>query len=142
MISDQSKRAISAAVFGLGILGGLWGCVACAGSAFTIGTNDCTPEILAITFALATPLPACTVALWKRLVPGIWLIFAGCFFPYGMLAERAYMIEVQHFNDQPTVSQAIRYCLPYTLVLAAFGGFAVVTHCLKWPEVLSSSNSR
>jgi hypothetical protein len=71
VISDQSKRAISAPVFGLGVLGGSWGCVACAGGAFTIGANDSAPEILAIVVALATPLPACIVALWKRLVPGI-----------------------------------------------------------------------
>jgi len=142
VISYQSKIAISEAVFGLGVLGGLFGCFASAGSVFTIGANDSTPEVFAIIFALATPLPACLVALWKRLMPGIWLIFAGCFFPYGMLAQRAYMIKIGHLIDQPTVSQTIGFCLPYTLVLAAFGTFAVVTHLLKWPEVFGSSNSR
>ena len=141
-MSDRSKRAISAAVFGLGILGGLWGCVASAASAFTIGANDSTPEILAIIFALATPLPVCIVALWKRLVPGMWLIFAGCFFPYGMLAQRAYMIKVQHFYDQETVLETLRFSLPCTFVLVALGAFAVTTHLLKWPEVLQRSADR
>jgi hypothetical protein len=66
----------------------------------------------------------------------------GLFFPYGLLAQRAYMIEVRHFSDQQTVSQTIGTCLPITLVLAALGAFAVVTHLLKWPEGLGSSNSR
>ena len=139
MIRDQAKRAISAGVFGLGILGGLGGCIASAAGAFTIGANDSTPEILAIIFALVTPLPACIVALWKRLVPGMWLIFAGCFFVYGMLAQREYMIKVRHFYDQPSVSQTIKVSLPYTLVLVALGVFAVTTYRLRWPEVMRRS---
>ena len=135
-MSDHRKRAVSGAVFGLGILGGLWGCVACAGGAFTIGANDSAPEIFAIIFALATPLPMCIVALWKRLVPGVWLIFAGFFFIPGMLAQRTYMIGVRHFPDQPTVGQTIRFGLPLTVALTALGAFAVVTHQLGWPEVL------
>jgi len=139
MISTRSKRGISAAVFGLGSLAGLCGCFGASRGIFTIGENDCLPEILAITFAAVTPLPACVIALWKRLLPGMWLIFAGCFFPYGMLSERAYMIAVRHFYDQPTVAQTVGFSLPFTLVLAAFGAFAIVTHVLKWPEVLGSS---
>ena len=90
-------------------------------------------------FALATPLPACIVALWKRFVPGIWLIFAGCFFVYGILAHRTYMIEVRHFYDQVSVAQTIGFVLPYVLILVALGAFAVTTHFLKWPEVLQNS---
>lgn len=142
MISDQHKRAVSAIVFGLGILGGLWGCVECAGASFTIGANDSTREILAIIFALGTPLPVCIFALWKRLVPGIWLIFAGFFFIYGTLAQRTYMIDVRHFPDQPTIVQTVRFAIPYTLTLAAFGAFALVTHLLKWPEVLRRSGNQ
>ena len=123
-------------MFGLGILGGLWGCVVCVGSSFTIGANDSAPEILAIIFAMGTPLPACVMALWKRWVPGMWLIFAGCFFPYGMLSHRAYMIDVRHFYDQPTIAQTIWFSLPYVLVLIALGAFAVTTHALRWPEVM------
>lgn len=140
MIPDQSKRAISGAVFGLGILGGLWGCAVSVGSSFTIGTNDNAPEVFAIIFAMATPLPACVIALWRRLVPGMWLVFAGCFFPYGMLSHRAYMITVRHFYDQPTIAQTIRFSLPYVLVLVAIGAFAVTTHLLRWPEVFRHSN--
>ena len=142
MISGRMKKVVSASVFGLGILGGLFGCLIYAGGMFTAGVNDSTQEILALTFAFATPFPACAVALWKRLVPGIWLIFAGCFFSYGMLAQRTYMINVRHFPDQPSVAQTIRFSIPCSLILAALGAFAVVTHVLKWPEVLSRSNIR
>jgi hypothetical protein len=115
------KRAVSAGVFGLGVLGGLWGCLAYARAMFVVGDNDSPQEVLALTLALATPLPACIAALWKRLMPGIWLIFAGCFFTYGMLAERAYMIDVRHFSDEPTVARTIKFSLPCSLVLAALG---------------------
>jgi hypothetical protein len=142
VISDRMKRAASAGVFGLGILGGLWGCSRYARAMFTAGANDSAEEILALTFAFATPFPACAVALWKRLVPGMWLIFAGCFLIYGALSQRAYMINVRHFADQPTVAQTIGAIVPYSLFLATVGAFAVVTHLLKWPEVLSHSTNR
>jgi hypothetical protein len=139
MMADKAKRAVSASVFGLGVLGGLYGCLIYAGGMFTAGVNDCRAEILAITFAFATPMPVCLIALWKRLIPGIWLIFAGCYFPYGMLAERTYMLNERHFLNQATVARTIMFSLPYSLILVAFGGFAVITHLLKWPEVLFSS---
>ena len=142
MISDRMKRAVSAGVFGFGILGGLLGCGLYARAMFTAGMNDSAEEILALTFAFATPFPACAVALWKRLVPGMWLIFAGCFLIYGALSERAYMINVRHFPDEPTIAQTITATIPYSLILAALGTFAVITHVLKWPEVLSRSTNR
>jgi hypothetical protein len=136
------KRAVSAGIFGLGILGGLWGCSAYARGMFTAGANDSPQEILALTFAFATPFPVCVIALWKRLVPGMWLIFAGCFFSYGVLAQRAYMINVRHFLDEPTVAETMKVSLPISLILAALGAFAVVTHLRGWPEVLSRSKNR
>jgi hypothetical protein len=136
MTSNGMKRAIGFAVFGLGILGGLWGCVASAGGVFTIGLNDSYQEILAITIGLMTPLPVCILALWKRLFAGLWLIFAGCFFTYGMVAQRTYMIVERHFPDQPTVEQVIKSSLPVSLVLVALGLFAVITDRLKWPKLL------
>jgi hypothetical protein len=96
--SDTTKRAISFAVFGLGILGGLWGCLAYARSMFVVDVNDSPREIWALTFALATPLPACVLALWQRVIAGFWLIFAGCYFLYGMVVQRAYMIQVGTFQ--------------------------------------------
>jgi hypothetical protein len=69
----------------------------------------------------------------------MWLIFAGCFFPYGMLAQRAYEIKVRHFYEQGTVLQTLRFSLPYTFVLVALGAFAVTTYLLRWPEVLQDS---
>ena len=65
------------------------GCLAYARSAFVMGANDNLQEILALTFALATPRPACILALWQRVIAGSWL---SAFLPYGMVAERAYMI--------------------------------------------------
>jgi len=136
MTINGLKRAISFAVFGLGILGGLWGCIASAGEVFTIGLNDSYQEILAITFGLMTPFPACILALWKRFAAGLWLVFAGCYFTYGMLAERTYMIQQRHFPDQPTIQQTINGSLPISFTLVGIGLFAVSTDLLKWPRLL------
>jgi hypothetical protein len=102
---------------------------------FVVGVNDSGPEIWAITFALATPLPACVLALWQRKIAGFWLIFAGCYFPYGMLAQRTYMIHVSNFPDQPSVLQTIRGSLPLSLILIGIGLFSVITAFLKWPKL-------
>ena len=78
------KRVISFAVFGLGMLGGLWSCSRYAHAMFVANDNDSPPGLLAITLAFATPLPACVVALWKRLAAGVWLIVSGCYLPIGI----------------------------------------------------------
>ena len=136
MTSNELKRAISLAVFGLGMLGGLWGCVASAGGIFTLGNNDTYQEILAITLAFLTPFPVCIMALWKRLIAGIWLIFAGCYFTYGMMVERAYMINTLHLQGEPSVYKTMQYCLPISLILIGIGSFGVITERLKWPRLL------
>jgi hypothetical protein len=133
---DGIKRSISFAVFGLGILGGLWGWLAYLGAMFVVGENDCSQEVWAITFALATPLPACIVALWWRKFAGLWLIFAGCYFPYGMVVQRAYMIQVRHFPNQPTILRTVEQNLIFALPLIAVGLFAVITGLLKWPKLI------
>jgi hypothetical protein len=130
------KRTISFAVFGLGMLGGLWGCVAYGRAMFVAGVNDSPPEILALTLAFASPLPACVLALWKRIAAGIWLIVSGCYLPVGMLLQRWFMIYVRHFPDQGTVWQTILGGLPYSSALIALGVFGLVTGLLKWPKLL------
>jgi hypothetical protein len=59
MMADRVKRAVSFAIFGIGLLLSLYGCLGYAETMFVIGVNDSPQEILAITLALATPLPAC-----------------------------------------------------------------------------------
>jgi hypothetical protein len=139
VLSDADKRTISVGVFALGVFGGLWGCGIFARGAFVMGANDSLPEILAVTFAFATPLPTFVFALWQPVKAGLWLIFTGLFFPCGMIAQRAYLIEVRHFPDQPTVSQDMLAGLPYTCVLVGFGLFYVLTGLWKWPRPLRRS---
>ena len=136
MNRDAAKRALSFGVFGFGMLGGLWSCSRYTRAMILSGNNDSSAEFLALTFAFATPLPACVVALWKRIEAGIWLIFAGCFLPIGMLLQRAFMIYVRQFPDQSTAWQTILVFLPYSLVLICLGSFGVVTGLRKWPRLL------
>jgi hypothetical protein len=100
---------------------------------FVVGTNDCPQEIWAITIAFATPLFAFVLAIWQRVIAGTWLIFAGCYFTYGMVAERNYMIHVRNFPDQPSVRETIVSSLNISLILIGFGMFWVVTGLLRWP---------
>jgi hypothetical protein len=133
------KKTISFAVFGLGIMGRLWGWLAYMGAMFVVGDNDCPEEIWALTFALATPLPACVIALWWRTIAGAWLIFAGLFFLYGMLAQRSYMINVRHFADQPTPLQTIGQGLAIASPILAVGLFSIITGLLRWPKPFSEA---
>jgi hypothetical protein len=135
MTKENAKRAISLAVWGLGILGGLWGCLAYVGTMFVVGENDSAQEVRALTFALATPLPACILALWKRTIAGGWLMFAGVYYTYGMLVERNYMIEVRHFPDQLSVPKTVEASLTIAGPLLALGAFGIITGVLGWPSL-------
>src|ERR1700679_4126523 len=104
---DAAERVVSFGVFGLGMLGGLWSCSRYAHAMFVANDNDSPPRLLAITLALATPLPSCVVALWKRIAAGVWLIVLGCYLPIGMLLQRAFMLYVRHSPHEPTAWQTI-----------------------------------
>lgn len=88
-----------------------------------------------MTFALATPLPVCVLALWHRTFAGLWLIFAGVFFTYGMLVQRSYMIHERHFDNQLSVFRTLLGSLAVSAPLVALGCFAVVTGRAGWPSV-------
>jgi hypothetical protein len=139
MAANERKRAVSFAVFGLGILAGLFGCTQYPAAMFVVGVNDSAQEVWALTFALATPFFACILALWQRVIAGIWLIFAGCFWVYGMIAQRTYMIQVRHFAYQPTVQQTLHAEMPLSWALITMGLFALITDMLKWPRLLGRS---
>jgi hypothetical protein len=140
MTTENIKRTITLAVWGLGILGSLWGCLLYAGAMFVVGVNDSPQEVRALTFALATPLPACILALWQRLIAGVWLVFAGAYFIYGMQIQRTYMIEVRHFADQPSVLKTVQSSLPLAGLLFALGAFGIVTGLLRWPSIWRGRN--
>lgn len=141
MLQDGNKRAISIAVFSLAILGSLAGCAVYPGALFVVGVNDCTQEVLAITFACATPLPVCLLALWKRVLAGAWLIFAGAFFTYGMLAERSFMINVRHFNGEESILKTVVGSLAVSAPLIAVGLFGVLTGLAGWPSIWKKTES-
>jgi hypothetical protein len=136
MNGDAAKRAVSFGVFGLGMLGGLWSCSRYTRAVIISGNNDSFAEFLALTLAFASPLPACVVALWRRIEAGIWLIVAGCFLPVGMLLQHAFVTYVRQFADQGTAWQTILDFLPYSGVLIALGSFGLVTGLRKWPKLL------
>jgi hypothetical protein len=58
-----------------------------------------------------------------------------------MVAQRAYMIHVRNFPDQPTVQQTMLNSLSVSLILVGFGLFGVITDLLKWPRMLGYRQS-
>jgi hypothetical protein len=141
MANENLKRGISLAVWGLGILGGLWGCVAYVGAMFVVGGNDSPQEVRALTFALATTFPACILALWQRVIAGAWLVFSGTYYIYGMLIQRAYMIEVRHFDNQLSVAKTVEASLFLAGPLLVLGTFGIATDLLRWPSVWKRQSS-
>ena len=58
--------------------GSIWGLFALGGtffSSFTFGRNDTLPEIIASLLYGLTILPACLLAVWKRKIAALWLLF-------------------------------------------------------------------
>jgi hypothetical protein len=135
VITDQGKRTISFSVFGFGIFGGLCSCAIFAKAAFVMGGNDTLPEILALTFAFGTPLPACILALWWRRIAGSWLIFSGCFLIYGLLDQRGWETYGGSV-DEISVWKTILIALPVSSVLVGIGLFSVLTEIRRWPKLL------
>jgi hypothetical protein len=136
-MNDFSKRVLSFSVFGLGMAAGLFGCVAVPGAIFVIGVNDSKPEILALLGPI-TLLPACILALWKRTPAGLWLVFLGLLWAYGMFAQRHYMETVRHF-PQPSYLSLLKSTMVPTYLMLAIGLFSLLTERAKWPKNLPLS---
>jgi hypothetical protein len=135
--SDTLKRFLGFAIFCLGVVGGLYSCALSLGGVFTIGANDSFEEILAICLVCYSPFWSSILALWNRIVAGCLLIFAGLYFPFGMLTQRSYMIHVRGFTEQPTVWETIRNGLWFwTFPLVVLGTFWLLTDLFKWPKLL------
>jgi hypothetical protein len=133
-MSDKVKRTISFGVFGFGIFGGLWGFGAWYLANFASGGNDSLLETVASMFAFATPVPACILALWKRLLAGYWLIFAGAFFPCGVISQRAWMVYGGQAPDTVLLDTVL--CLLVSGPLIGFGLFGILTEGANWPKLL------
>jgi hypothetical protein len=106
------------------------------GRCVVIGANDSALAVWAVAFAFAVPAPACVLALWQRAIAGIFLIAASCYLTFSAVVERAYLIEVRHFPNQPSLKDTILGSFQLAWIPAAIGLFATVTGLLKWPEVL------
>jgi len=134
-MSDTVKRVLTLVVFSLGFASGIWGCLGIPAFSFTIGANDSPQAVWACFLAFGTTLPASVLAFWQRRIAGLWFIAVGIFFMYGMLAQRAYMIDVVH-SPQASIHETLTQWAPYTDWLLLLGLFALITDLLRWPKPL------
>jgi hypothetical protein len=140
-MTERSLRAISASVFGFAVLGGLWSCAALLPATFTIGVNDsplATPILLSV---LASILPCCLLAFWRRRIAGIMLLLGAFAWLLGILIQRSYMLTERHF-PQPSVPRELISGIYIAAPLLAIGFFAIITKARNWPEVLGNSQTR
>ena len=136
MNSTTMKRAISATLFGLGILVGIAGCAIYPMAVFTVGANDSSQEVWGISLVFLSLLPTCILALRFRLLAGCMMLFVPCFFIYASFAQRAFMMNVRHFPQPPIDSKQIIGSFVLTWPYVALGGFAILTSMLSWPTVV------
>ena len=130
------KRAISATVFGLGILIGMAGCAIYPMAVFTVGANDSSQEVWGISLVFLSLFPTCILALRFRLLAGCMMLFVPCFFIYASLAQRAFMINVRHFPQPPIDLKQIIGSFALTWPYIVLGAFAILTSMFGWPTVV------
>jgi hypothetical protein len=136
MESATTKRAISATLFGLGILAGMAGCAIYPMAVFTVGANDSWQEVWGISLVFLSLFPTCILALRFRLLAGCMMLFVPCFFIYGSLAQRNFMVDVRHFPQPPIDSKQIIGSFALTWPYIVLGDFAILTSILGWPAVV------
>ena len=135
----ELKRTISAALFGLGIVGGLAGCAIYPMAVFTVGANDSSQEVWGISLVFLSLLPTSILALRFRLLAGCLMFSVPCFNLYATFAQRAFMVNVRHFPQPPIDSKQIMGTLfmwPFMWPYILLGSFAILTGVLGWPTVL------
>jgi hypothetical protein len=136
MNSVTIKRTISATLFGLGTLVGMAGCAIYPMAVFTVGANDSSQEVLAISLVFLSLFPTCILALRFRLFAGCMMLLVPCFYIYASLAQRTFMVNVRHFPQPPIDSRQIIGSFLLTWPYLVLGAFAVVTSMLDWPTVV------
>jgi hypothetical protein len=141
MKSATVKRAISATLFGLGVLVGLAGCAIYPMAVFAVGANDSSQEVWGISLVFLSLFPTCVLALRFRLLAGCMMLFVPSFYIYSTLAQRTFMINVRHFPQPPIDSKQIIGSFELTWPYVVLGAFAIFTSMLDWPTVLGSPRS-
>jgi hypothetical protein len=136
MESTTMKRAISATLFGLGILVGIAGCAIYPMAVFTVGANDSSQEVWGISLVFLSLFPTSILALRFRLIAGCIMLFVPCFFIYSSLAQRTFMVNVRHFPQPPIGSKQIIGSFALTWPYVVLGAFAILTSMLSWPPVV------
>ena len=136
MKGATTKRAISATVFGLGILVGLAGCAIYPMAVFAVGANDSSQEVWGLSFVFLSLLPTCILALRFRLIAGCMMLFVPCFYIYASLAQRSFMVNVRHFPQPPIDSKQMIGSFVLTWPYVVLGAFAILTSVSGWPTVV------
>jgi hypothetical protein len=136
MEGAKLKSAISATLFGLGILVGMAGCAIYPMAVFTVGANDSSQEVWGISLVFLSLFPTCILALRFRLLAGCMMLFVPCFFIYASLAQRTFMVNVRHYPQPPIDSKQIIGSFGLTWPYIVLGVFAILTTILGWPTVL------
>ncbi|MDR3791984.1 MAG: hypothetical protein P4L03_01265 [Terracidiphilus sp.] len=130
------KKAISATLFGLGILVGMAGCVIYPMAVFSVGVNDSPQEVWGISLVFLLLFPTCILALRFRLLAGCMMLFVPCSFIYASIAQRTYMVNVRHFPQPPIDLKQIIGSFALTWPYIVLGAFAILTSVSGWPTVL------
>jgi len=137
MKNATMKKAISTALFGLGIVVGMAGCLIYPMAVFTVGANDSRQEVFGITLVFLSLLPLSILALRFRLFAGCLMLFVPCFYIYSSFAQRTFMMNVRHF-PQPSIDlKQIIGSFALTWPYVVLGGFAILTAMLHWPSIVA-----
>jgi hypothetical protein len=103
-------------VIGLGSIWGLFAFGVLLVGSFTIGTNDSTPEIVAILLYGLTILPSCILAIWFLKYATTWLILLVPISAFGFVYQL-----IQHRSSGEGYA-ALARSIVFSLIIAAIPG--------------------
>ena len=133
----MSKSALSWGVVAAGIILGISFLALVAPVwVYTAGLNDNQWEKVAVYALMGSTLPASILAIYQRLVAGVWLTLVGLYATV-VMGWSAYQLWLAH-------AQGVDYSEVFSdsgvaFLVAAIGIFFCITTALNWPDLITGA---
>ena len=135
----MSKSALSWGVVAAGIILGIsFLALVAPVMVYTAGLNDNVWEKIAVGALLFSTLPASILAIYQRLVAGVWLTLVGLYaaIVMGWSAYQLMLLHTPNVNYGEVVGDS-----SVALLVAGIGIFFCITWMLHWPDLSTGAVS-
>ena len=133
----MSKSALSWGVVAAGIILGIsFLALVAPVMVYTAGLNDNQWEKVAVYALMGSTLPASILAIYQRLVAGVWLTLVGIYatIVMGWSAYQLMLAHAQNVDYTEVVGDS-----GVAFLVAAIGIFFCITTALNWPDLTTGA---